>query len=237
MFSKATILFAGFVFIVFSCAKKSPQSVDMGYDYYPTKQGKYVVYQIDSVVYNQIPADTVYYKYLIKEVVSDSYTDNIGNTQIRLMRYIKMYNPIKIYDSIPWSIKEVWRITPSAKSIVLLERDKLFMKLIFPVTQNATWNGNVLNTIGEWDYSYKYINQQEAINNVSLTNVLCVNQYNFRTAISYQNYFEKYARGVGLVYKTISNLQSNNVVAGVPVEQRIQSGITYTQQIIAYGYE
>lgn len=211
--------------------------MDFGFDYFPTQSGKFVVYDVDSLVYTEIPKDTIEYKYRIKEKIADSFTDNEGKPAIRLERYIKKFNPTKSYDSIPWTIKEVWMIHASQKNIEEQESNVRYVKLIFPVKTSTSWNGNSTNTFEEEMYNYDYVDAQETLNNIPLNKVLKVNQKNFRTLISYESKFEKYARSIGLVQKQNIYLLSNSIVPNVPVENRIESGIIYTQTIVSYGNE
>ena len=222
-----------------SCTKKKILQNDslLGLDYYPTTSGKYVIYDVDSIVYTQLPKDTLVYKYRIKEKLADTYTDNQGQPAIRLERYIKKYNPLKSYDSIPWSIKEVWMVNASNKTIQVVESNVRFTKLIFPVQEKASWNGNANNTFGEWDYIYDYIDKVETLNTNLLNSVLLVKQKDYRTLISYSYYVEKYAKGVGLVYREIKDILSNTIIANKPVEDRIESGVIYKQTLVTYGYE
>jgi hypothetical protein len=231
------ILIIGFLF--FSCTKKKIPANDslLGLEYYPTTQGKFVIYDVDSTVYTDLPLSSVNTKYRIKEKIADSFTDNEGKPAIRLERYIKKFNPVKSYDSIPWTIKEVWMVNADKRSIQVLERDMRYTKLIFPVEENASWNGNARNSIGEWQYTYAYIDKKETLNSVVLEKVLLVNQFELRTLISYQSYKEKYAKNIGLVYREIYDIYSNNVIQGVPVEDRIQNGTIYKLTIVSSGYE
>lgn len=209
----------------------------LGLEYYPTTVGKYVIYNVDSTIYNSLSQNTIVTKYQIKEKITENFTDNEGQNALRLERFIKKYNPLKSYDSIPWTIKEVWMVNATNKSVQVVEGNVRFTKLIFPIQQNANWNGNAKNTMGEWLYSYEYIDKTETIGNKQVDNVLSVKQKNYRTLISYQNYAEKYAKGIGLVYREITDVLSNNVIANVPVEGRIEDGVIYKQTLVTYGYE
>lgn len=234
----AALIFCVFAFVAFGCTKKNVPAPEIyGLDYYPTTQNKFVVYDIDSVIYNEIPRDTISYRYRIKEKIADSFSDNEGKPAIRMERYIKKFNPAKPYDSIPWIIKEVWMVTANQKSIQVLEGNVRFTKLVFPVQEKAVWNGNVSNTLGEASYAYEYFDRQEAIGNNMLDNVLKVKQKDFRTLISYESASEKYAKGIGLVYREITNILSNNIFPNTPVENRIESGMIYKQTLVTYGYE
>jgi hypothetical protein len=237
---KSLFILATLLFSMISCTKKkipADNTALLGLDYYPTTLGKYVIYDIDSIVYTDLPKDTLEYKYRIKEKLADSFTDNLGKPAIRIERYIKRFNAAKSYDSIPWTIKEVWMMNADQKSVQVVEGNVRYTKLIFPVQEKATWDGNANNTLGECIYTYDYIDKTETINNTTLDKVLLVKQKDYRTLISYQYYAEKYSKGIGLVYREITDLLSNNIIAGKPVEDRIESGIIYKQTLVTYGHE
>ena len=225
--------------LFFSCAKKKipESSALLGLDYYPATIGKYVIYDVDSTIYNSLTQDTTVTKYRIKEKITELFTDNEGQDALRLERFIKKYNPNKSYDSIAWTIKEVWMVNANSKSIQVVEGNVRYTKLIFPIQQGASWDGNAKNTMGEWLYTYEYIDKAETIGSKQVDKVLNVKQKNYRTLISYQNYNEKYAKGIGLVYREITDILSNNVIANVPVEGRIEDGIIYKQTLVTYGNE
>ncbi len=238
MIKKLSIL-VFLAFVLASCAKKTIPSdaAALGLDYYPTGQGKYVVYEIDSVLYNDLLHDTTEYKYQIKEKIADTYTDNSGRPAIRLERYIRKFNPQKPYDSIPWVMKEVWMVNADNRSVQVLESNVRYTKLSFPIHDKETWNGNALNTIGALDYTYSYVDRSETIGNTRFDKVLLVSQKNFSTAISYQAYNEKYAKGTGLVYREIIDVTSATINPQVPVLMRISKGIVYKQIYVSSGYE
>lgn len=227
-----------------SCKKKAPEDPpDVGYEYAPTTLGKYVVYDVDSTVFDDFKMDTTYFKYRIKEKLEEEFIDNQGRPAIKLVRYIKLFNPLVSYDNIAWTVKDVWLYTKTKTTLEVVEEDVRFTKLIFPVKEEAFWNGNAHNTIGDWEYSYKYTNRKEVINNSVFDNVLFVEQKDDKSknAIRRQYFIEKYAKGVGLVHREIKDLYSNTikVINGsvVPVEQRIEKGVIYKQKIVNNGYE
>jgi hypothetical protein len=232
-------IFISFIVLLFGCAKKKMVSYDhlLGLDYYPTSIGKYVIYDVDSIIYSDLPRDTVIFKYRIKEKLADTFTDNEGNTAFRLERYIKMYDPNIAYDEIPWSIKEVWFVNADKKKVQVVEGNVRFTKLIFPIEEKAGWNGNAANTLGKQTYIYDYIDKSENINGQVLNNVLKVKQKDFITHISHEYHFEKYAKNIGLVYREIKELFSNNLDPNVVVLDRIEYGYSFTQTFVSYGFE
>ncbi|MBI3519583.1 MAG: hypothetical protein HY062_09540 [Bacteroidetes bacterium] len=217
----------------------------MGYAYAPTVIGKYVVYDVDSTVYDDNNMDTTFYKYRIKEKLEEIYVDNEGRSAIKLVRYIKKYNPTVSYDNIPWTIKDVWNYTKTSTTLEVVEEDVRFTKLIFPVRVDAAWNGNALNTIGDWEYKYNYMDRTENINGTTFENVLFVEQKDDKSknAIHRQYFIEKYAKDIGLVYREIKDLYSNTITVDpsthlvTPVESRIEKGVTYKLTHVSHGIE
>ena len=241
---KKLLLFALLVFVAFACKKKTEDPPDVGYAYAPENIGKYIIYDVDSVHYDDFFHDTTYYKYRIKEKLEEVYVDNQGRNAIKLVRYIKKYNDTIGYDNIPWTVKDVWNYTKTATTLEVVEEDVRFTKLVFPVKEEATWNGNANNTIGDWEYNYAYTDRAETINGTAFDNVLMVTQKDDKNknAIHREYYVEKYAKEIGLVYREIKDLYSNVVTLNPngtikPVEQRITSGVTYKLTYITHGYE
>lgn len=227
------------ILILFSCKKdeESPSEVH-GLQYYPLKTGKFVVYDVDSTVYTELPKDTLYFKYRIKEKIGEEFTDNQGKRAFRVERYIKHYNPSLSYDSIPWSVKEVWMLNSDNSKILLQENNTVYTRLIFPVIPNASWNGNAYNNSGELVYSYEYADQKKTVGTQPFDLVLKVKQRtDTSNLIQYLLEFEQYAFNFGLVNKEIIQLFSNTITAGVPVKNRIESGFVYKQTYISSGYE
>ena len=78
---KKNILFAGMIIaLIFSaCSKTEEFKTDSIRDYAPLTVGKYITYQLDSLIFadNIIPEDRVI-TYQVKQVVEDTITDNQG---------------------------------------------------------------------------------------------------------------------------------------------------------------
>ena len=228
-----------------ACKNKTELPPDVGYAYAPVVLGKYIVYDVDSTVYDDFNKDTTYYKYRIKEKLEENYTDNQGREGIRLVRYIKMYDSTVSYENIPWIVKDVWIYTKTNTTLEVVEEDVRFTKLVFPVSDKVTWNGNAHNTIGEWEYKYAYYDSQENINGTTFDKVLQVTQKDDKglNVIHREYFIEKFAKDVGLVYKEIKDLYSNTPTIDpithqvVPVEQRITKGVIYKMTYITHGYE
>jgi hypothetical protein len=225
--------------VLAGCVRKNvPVPAEVyGQDYYPVLQGHYIVYDADSTVYTDISRDTVHYRFRLKEKNAGSFIDSEGAVAHRIERYVKVYDPRRDYDSIPWRLREVWMMNADGDRVQVVEGNKRYTKLVFPVREYKTWNGNAQNADGEQLYTYEYIDRAESIGITTLSRVLKVKQKEFRTLISFEGASEKYAAAVGLVAIESAEYYSNTVVPGVPVEKRIEHGYIYTQYLVTHGSE
>ena len=226
---------------IFSCKKKKePEAVDIGEAYYPGTIGKFIVYDVDSIVFNEFTYDSTHYKYLVKEKIEEEYTDIQSRPALKLVRYIKKFNAAISYTAMPWTLKDVWQVNKTKSNVEVVEENIRFVKLIFPVKDNATWNGNSTNTIGHWDYKYTYVDNPENVNGINFDKVTLVTQKDFPTLISREYYGEKYAKNIGLVYREITNITFKDTV--VPLSFDLfkvykKHGIVYKSKVISYGDE
>ncbi len=228
-------------FAIISCKKKTEPVTkpDLGEAYYPGTIGKYIIYDVDSIVFDEFTFDSTFYKYQIKEKIEEEYTDLQGRQALKLVRYIKKFSAAVSYTAMPWTIKDVWQVNIGTKNVEIVEENIRFVKLIFPVKENSKWNGNSTNTIGEWEYKYSYMDKQETIGGKSYEKVLEVVQKNFPTLISREYYMEKYAKDIGLVYREIIDLDLPSVTSTSipPLNIPQKSGVIYKSTIVSHGFE
>ncbi len=223
----------------FSCKEDVPEPATIkGLEYFPLTIGRFVVYEADSTVYTEVPRDTLYFKYQIKEKIVEEFVDNQGIKSYRLERYIKPYNAQVPYDSMDWKIKEAWLVKASTARIQVQENNNLYTKLIFPTLENASWDGNAYNSLGKLTYSYEYLDRAENINGVALNRVLKVKHKTDTTnLIINQLEYEQFAADIGLVFKQYTNIESNTILLNVPVKNRIEKGVIYSLKLLNYGTE
>jgi hypothetical protein len=232
------IVIAAFVALCWQCTKvNSPAPEIYGKEYFPAVSGRFAVYDADSTVYTEIPRDTVNYRFRLKVRIADSFTDAEGRQAFRVERFVKTYDPNRHYDSLPWRVKDVWMLNAGERSIEISEGNIRYTKLIFPVKELASWNGNAANTKGEQQYTYEYTDRSETIGGTAFEKVLKVKQEDLRTLISTETSHEKYAAHAGLVEREVLRLYSNTIVPGKPVEKRIENGYIYKQTLHSHGYE
>jgi hypothetical protein len=222
--------------IACSCKKDEPvSSNDLGYSYFPTEIKRYIIYDVDSIVHDDFTNTIDTFKYQLKEYIDISFTDNAGRNTLRIERSVKYYNPSVPYSSIPWTLKNVWYANRTNTTAERVEENQRYVKLIFPVVNKKSWNGNASNTLGEKEYVYTEVNVPKTIGPISSDSTLSVTQQNSENLIEKKYYVEVYAKNIGMVSKEIIDVQSNTIIPGVPIMERITSGLEFKMYINSYG--
>lgn len=233
-----------FLFFLSSC-KKDETVPDAGYGYSPEKTGTYVIYEVDSAVQDDnFSIDTVY-RFQLKELVQSVFNDNSGRPTMRIERYKKWYNDTIPYAQMNWTLSDVWFATRTATQLERVEENVKYLRMVYPVTGEKTWNGNAYNIIYEaWPYVYKSVHKPEVINSFSFDSVATVEQINYSDLLVEKYSLEKYAKNVGLVYKKLrlmkkepadgNDLPPYNDTTGLqaPYPDR---AVFYEARVIGYG--
>src|SRR4051812_33418664 len=161
----------------YSCKKdKEQEVVDMGYSYFPDQAGNYTVYDIDSFYYNDFTDHIDTFKFQLKEKIESVFQDNENRPTLRLERYVRFYDKLKPYPTIPWKLRNIWKANRTATTAEKVEENVRFTKLTFPVSNKSPWNGNVQNTEPSQNYTYFFVDLPKTIGNLTFDSVLQVNQ-------------------------------------------------------------
>ncbi len=204
--------------IIFSACKKSSEELATALvsDYYPLTVGKYITYSLDSIVYyTNFGVSAVIKSYEVKHLVEAQTTDNIGRKAYRIIRYIRSFS------NAPWVADNVFMAVPTQNSIEFVENNLRFLKLKGPITQDYTWKGNTyINTtslsstlkyLDDWDYAYDSLNMPAKIGAVTIDSTIKVAEIDNQTAIDKTFSEAKYAKGIGLVYRSFLYWNKGNV--------------------------
>ena len=140
----------------------------------------------------------------MKEEVTESFLDDEGRLSYRLERS-KRYNETDGY-----LLSDVWYVTPTNQRIEKVEEDVRYVKMVFPVKEFQSWDGNVMNTFIERTYEINDLGASYAINGLSFDSTLVVDQGSFQSFVDYEEAEEVYAKGVGLIKKVDIDLRINN---------------------------
>jgi len=208
--------------IFVSCKKTSEefQTAEIS-DYAPLVVGKYITYSLDSLVFINFNSTSVVRSYQVKYEVDAQITDNLNRPAYRITRYIrKTAGNTFVPDA-------TFLATNTGDALEFVENNQRFIKLRRPIRDDYSWKGNAyidtysLNSdfrfLNDWDYTYANvgvvengletisINQQdEVIGNPSDPNGFSeVNKG-----------LEKYAKGIGLIYRLFLHTEYQPPVPG-----------------------
>lgn len=211
---KVPFLFLITLFIAFTSCKKSPEQFSTAAikDYFPLTVGKYISYNLDSLVYTNFGANSVVRNYQVKYQVDALITDNLGRPAYRVVRYIRNIA------ANPWVPDATFMVVNTGNSLEFVENNLRFIKLKLPIKDGYSWKGNAyidtyslnseLKYLDDWEYVYDSVGVRSTIGTFTLDSTLKVNQRDEiignpsdPNSYSEKNYGEeKYAAKIGLVY-------------------------------------
>jgi hypothetical protein len=197
------------------------------YSYYPINVGHELIYDVELITKDDFSGveDTMIFQ--LKEVVESTFHDIQGRPTQRIERYTRPTS------NDPWSPQpvDVWTSNRTESWVEKKEENIPFVKLVFPINPSITWNGNVLNTIDDQTYRYQDLHQPISLGSMHFDSTLKVLQIDEGSFIDTTYAEEKYANGVGLIYKQeiyVENDWSNPVQVGIKSQRR------YKQTLVSF---
>lgn len=197
-----------------SCSKKTEVlTFDNIQDYNLQTPGKQITYKLDSTLYINFGTKDTVVSYFVKDSVMAQITDNLGRTAYRIFRYSRQGT------TAPWNPINSFMTVPQDNTIEFIENNNRFIKLKQPLRDGYSWKGNTyldtysllsdIKYMDDWDYTYQDLNQPLVLGSVTVDNTITVNQRdeeigNVTDVNSYSEKnlsIEKYAKGIGLVYR------------------------------------
>lgn len=148
-YSEYWLIIILFMVLFSSCKKETGEPVDMGYTYFPANTGHWVIYDVDSLHYNDFTATIDSFHFQLKEYTESVFMDNSVRKSQRLERYIRLA------DTVAWTIRDVWYETLTVSCAERVEENIRLVKLIFPIRESHEWDGNTYNTLDAQTYKYR----------------------------------------------------------------------------------
>lgn len=222
-----TVITAGVLFLgiqLSGCDKKTDNiNSDAVEDYVPMQTGKYIIYRYDSLRFVDHGQKDTIVTYQAKDEVDGPVTDNLGRAGWRVVRYLRPFNSTNEQD---WSPLLTYQVIPTAEKIEVNESNFRYVKLVRPVKDGVSWRGNGYlpsepygdlyefsndQDIQTWDYTYQDVGMPSELNDNTYDSTITVLQIADSTNLpieagrpgSKTYWVEKYARGIGLVYKEV----------------------------------
>jgi hypothetical protein len=206
---------AGFSLLLSSCEKDNEDlsGYSEGYNYFPLEIGKYIIYNVDSTYWDDALQTQVIRRSQMRYDVADTFRDNEDRLSYRINIF---YRPD---GEINYGPRDVIYVTKTDTRLEYVQKNLRFIKLVFPVSEGLTWNGNSflpLNDIDhaqynsdKWVYTYANLGRPFDPGNNYQKHTITVNHIDDKLndpdvdsmAYAYKNYSQEiYGYGVGLIY-------------------------------------
>jgi len=238
------------IYFVSGCVDSTVEQPDPmfpSFDYTPLSVGQYHIYQVDSIVFdtvaNGVNIDQV--QWLIRERVTDTLRNNANELVYRIERSQRKM------EGVPWEIMDIWTAQQVQNRYERVEDNLRFIKMVMPLQEGQSWNGNtyidvsqLISIRGEtieffknWQYEVVSFGLAEEIGNQMYEDVATLQQADDENLIEIRFSQEKYARGVGLVYRELQIMDTQcggNPIdcENLPWEEKAQKGIILRQTLI-----
>jgi len=206
------------------CGKETASvTTDRPADYLNLVSGKYIIYQLDSLV-KSATNDTAFetHSYQAKDVMDTIVLDGTNRPSWRVYRYLRALNSTNEAD---WTASDTYLVTPTSANLEVVENNLRYLKLAAPLSTGETWMGNryiaatpgsELEYLQAWQYSITDINNSFAPFETPIDSCITILQTDEgsgyaddRNPVSvdldgYRTYsIEVYAKHIGLVYKNL----------------------------------
>ncbi len=218
----AVLWFFLMIFFFASCEKQQGEPSYMGYNYFGLEEGNWIIYDVDSTVYDDFLGEVFHYQYQVMEINAEIFMDAEREESMRLERFIRED------EGQQWEEKNIWSSKINRSYALRSEENVTFMKMIFPAKINQTWNGNAYNHYNELNYTITEIHEPFETSNLLFDSTLTVMQNDFETLISKELQYEKFATGIGMIYKKFTELEKE-------IDGTIVRGVDYTYTIRDHG--
>lgn len=209
-------------------------------DYFPLKVGTQWIYSIEeSTIQRNLCADDglINSSYELKVIITKSYVNTEGGISYLFERSKRTLS------TEPWIPTGTWTAQLIGNKLIVNESNVLFVKLLFPVAEGVTWNGNEYNTqiqlnnLNVDSYEMEAVNKPYSLSQlITYPKSVTVIQNNEENNILRKDVRkEVYALNVGLVYKESSILKyfsdANPPNSVCYLQKRVQSGMTLKQTL------
>ena len=192
-------MMAALLLLCLACERVPSVPSTPDYAYFPLIEGQISEFEVTETIYalNQPPRTRTYQ---VRETTGVKYTDAMGQDVYPITRAIKN----QLGEWVSDSVSLAWRTTDMALRV---ENGHTYLKIQFPASESARWNGNLFNSLGEQFYEITALDQSRRIGLTVYDKTLTVVQQNDSTLLSLRRSQEIYAEGVGLIQREYTSVQ------------------------------
>ncbi len=241
------------VFLVCFCTflascEQTPDGFQIEQDeaYFPLAIGKYILYEVDSTIYDPTGGAHVRTsRTLMKEEIVDTLRDNTGNLLYKTER------SIRAAEGLPWQVVKVFTASIQGAQAIVTEDNLRFIKMVFPLRRNNSWNGNVyfspnlivrvagesLEMFKDWTYKVEEKDQPLSAGSFTFAEVATIREADSENLIELRRSKSQYAKGIGLIYRELWILDTQCIEAcqGQTWEEKAEKGFILKQTILEHN--
>lgn len=206
-----------------SCKKTTLPAEDLGEDYFPLETGRWIEYQIDSIVYDDFftPVKIDTFKLKAKFELGESYKNAEGKLNYRWIKYTKN-------DTTDYEVSDVFAVNTSTFGYKFLINNNWYLKFAFPLKLGKQWDVNSYNTKDELLATYVDVEHLHSVNMQTYDTCVSIIFEDFESLISNDYHFEIYSKHIGMIYKNIKHIKTE-------ISGEITAGYTLEYKILDYG--
>ncbi len=203
-----------------ACKKSTPgETLDIGYAYFPIDTGLTWIYQVDSISYNDNTQSIDTFRFFLMERISGQVDDQLYKNHQIVERYVRKN------DSDTWQARANSYILKTANNVQVVDENIRIVKLIFPLGNVQSWNGNMYNNKIRQTYTLQSLNIPYNTGDTTYSNTVTVIHDPPINVIEEILIKSVYARDIGLI--SFSNTYINTQVTG-------KSGYRVNQKLISF---
>ena len=220
MFKLAPLLILLFLF---SCKKNTEtggNNLDQGYAFAPTDSGYTWVYRIDSISFDDNTQKIDTFHFYLKEKIIGKVSDQNNKNHMIVERMVRAN------DTANWLPRSNVYLLRTENNLQRVEENIRVVKMVFPIGNTQSWNGNMYNNMG-WQAFYLH-NIGSDFNNgdTIFGNTISIQEDYADNAIEEILIESVYTRNVGLI--DFTNNYINTQVSG-------KSGYKVRQKLIQFS--
>jgi hypothetical protein len=202
------------VLLLFSACKKTETDqgfYSAGYEYFPVNIGHQLIYQVDSIVYDDFNGSVDTFTYQCKELITDTFRGINGNLNQRLEWYYRQH------DTDEWEFYHAGFSTLTVYTAEVTQQNEKIIRLIFPVNNSSSWNGYAYTTFTDKpQFYYDDIGDSYPGVNELFINTITVVEQNDSNLIELMKRDRIYAPYIGMVYSRNDSLNTQFDSGGQP---------------------
>lgn len=224
------------------------------YAYFPLETGKYIIYSVDSIVYDFAAGGGIVRdssRTYVREVIGDTLRDQTGDLLYTIERFERSS------DTDPWILTSIGTASRSAGQAIRTENNLRFLKLVFPMDRRSEWDGNIwidqnreIEIAGErirpftnWHYEVDSIDIPAHIDAFAFDSTLLVTEADDINIIERRYSRVRYAKNIGMVWREQWILDSqycNQIPPPAdcetkPWEEKAEKGYILRQSILEFN--